>query len=99
VAAAAAQGSGDQSEAEAQVEAQQYAKSLVPMLAQRQLVRGVYKEEFEESLRQCMEGVPGFEPLIRSHYEHLEGLRNNGDMHRLVLWLRKGKPQPDPRVV
>jgi hypothetical protein len=99
-AALAAQEDGKgQNEAEAEAEARQYAKTLIPMLAQRQLVRGVYEEEFEESLRQCMEGVPGFDALIQSHNQHLEGLRSNRDMHSLVQWLRKGKLDLATRVL
>lgn len=34
---------------------------------QRVLSRGVYEEQYEESLRDCMEGAEGFEEMLGAH--------------------------------
>lgn len=34
---------------------------------QRVLSRGVYEEQYERSLRDCMEGAEGFEEMLAAH--------------------------------
>jgi hypothetical protein len=44
---------------------------------QRVLSRSVYAEEYEVSLRECMEGAEGCDAMIASHKKHLHATANN----------------------
>lgn len=57
---------------------------------QRLLSRGVYEEEYLESLTQCMQSAAteGFVEMLKSHETHLESLRRNAPLHNFINRLR-----------
>ncbi|TMW61301.1 hypothetical protein Poli38472_013764 [Pythium oligandrum] len=56
---------------------------------QRLLSRGVYEEEYLESLTQCMATAPeGFPEMLKSHETHLENLKRNAPLHNFITQLR-----------
>ena len=65
--------------------------------AQRLLSRGVYQEEYEASLRDCMAGAPGFEELQEAHDRHLASVRAHPAMFALTKKLRGVKSLEAPR--
>lgn len=74
------------------------AASLRAAACQRSLSRAVYKEEYEESLRECMAGAPGLEEMLDAHTLHVEGVARNAPLQRLVDALRALKPPPGAEV-
>ena len=60
------------------------------------LSRGVYQEEYEASLRNCMAGAPGFEELQEAHDRHLASVRAHPAMFALTKKLRGVKPLEAP---
>jgi hypothetical protein len=57
---------------------------------QRLLSRGVYEEEYFESLTQCMQNASteGYVEMLRSHETHLENMRRNPALHNFISRLR-----------
>jgi len=60
------------------------ARALAASPAQRSLSRAVYEEEYEESLRECMEGAEGHGEMLASHRAFLAGVKKNGPLAKLV---------------
>jgi len=58
---------------------------------QRSLSRVIYKEEYEQSLVECMAGSPGCEEMIASHRDHCAAVEMNKPLRDLVDALRKWK--------
>jgi hypothetical protein len=59
---------------------------------QRLLSRGVYEEEYLESLTQCMGAAPdGFPEMLRSHETHLANLKRNAPLYGLIERLRMAR--------
>lgn len=56
---------------------------------QRLLSRGVYEEEYYESLTQCMQHAEeGFVEMLKSHETHLENLKRNAPLYNFITRLR-----------
>lgn len=56
---------------------------------QRLLSRGVYEEEYLQSLKQCMAAAEqGFEEMLLSHETHLATLKKNGPLYGFITRLR-----------
>jgi hypothetical protein len=68
---------------------------------QRSLSRAVYREEYEKSLNDCMEGAQGWAEMIESHRAHLkqvEGSKLLSDLiEALRQWRRERCPYLEPR--
>ncbi|KDO27947.1 hypothetical protein SPRG_07223 [Saprolegnia parasitica CBS 223.65] len=66
-----------------------FVRKLAKSPVQRLLSRGVYAEEYLESLTQCM-GLAddGFSDMVASHEAHLVRLEANKPLHSLVMRLR-----------
>eukprot|EP00752_Nemacystus_decipiens_P010511 g9361.t1 len=56
---------------------------------QRVLSRGVYEEQYEESLRDCMEGAEGFEEMLGAHRSLVAGLKKNKGLYGIIERLRQ----------
>jgi hypothetical protein len=50
-----------------------------------------YAEEYEESLRECMDGTDDLAALLESHQKHVESVKQNRPLHALVTRLRETK--------
>jgi len=63
---------------------------------QRVLSRGVYQEEYEQSLEECMEFAEGYGELVYMHQSHLLQMEQNAKFSNLVKKLRAeiGKDNP-----
>ena len=55
---------------------------------QRSLSRFIYRDEYEESIYDCMEGAEGCEEMIASHNLHVKSIDNNPLLRDLVEALR-----------
>ena len=55
---------------------------------QRAVSRAVYAEEYERSLRVCMQGTDGEAHMLESHAAHLRSVAANAPLSRLVAALR-----------
>ncbi len=60
---------------------------------QRSLSRAVYADEYELSLRECMQGAQGEADMLAAHYAHIQAVQRNAPLARLVAALRHLKPQ------
>ncbi|KAJ0406315.1 hypothetical protein ATCC90586_007353 [Pythium insidiosum] len=59
---------------------------------QRLLSRGVYEDEYAESLAQCMQNAKeGFVEMLQSHETHLASLRRNVPLYNLIQRLRASR--------
>ncbi|CAB1120253.1 unnamed protein product [Ectocarpus sp. CCAP 1310/34] len=56
---------------------------------QRVLSRGVYEEQYEESLRDCMAGAEGYEEMLGAHRSLVSGLKKNRALHGIIERLRQ----------
>jgi hypothetical protein len=63
-------------------------KFLHKSATQRALSRFVYKEEYEESIYDCMENASGCEEMIESHLLHCKSLESNQLLRNLIEALR-----------
>ena len=59
---------------------------------QRAVSRAVYAEEYERSLRACMQGAHGEAQMLAAHAAHLRAVAANAPLARLVDALRLLKP-------
>jgi hypothetical protein len=61
---------------------------------QRSVSRAVYAEEYDASLRECMQGTGGgvLEGMTQAHEQHLATVQRNAPLRRLVEELRRMKP-------
>jgi hypothetical protein len=67
---------------------------------QRALSRAVYAEEYEASLRECMQGTDGEAQMLAAHALFLSEAEQNAPLWRLICALRTLKAlQPPSRVV
>jgi hypothetical protein len=56
---------------------------------QRLLSRGVYEEEYYESLTQCMQSAKeGFVEMLKSHETHVANLKRNAPLYNFIARLR-----------
>jgi Rps23 Pro-64 3,4-dihydroxylase Tpa1-like proline 4-hydroxylase len=62
---------------------------------QRLLSRGVYEEEYYESLTQCMLNADGFVEMMKSHETHLENLMQNKPLYSFISRLRQYREMND----
>ena len=62
---------------------------------QRSVSRAVYAEEYDSSLRECMQGTGGgvLEGMTQAHEQHLATVQRNAPLHRLVNELKRMKPR------
>ena len=69
------------------------ARGLAASPAQRSLSRAVYREEYEQSLHECMAGgsSEGRMHMVGAHNKHVEGVRNNPPLNAFVDALRAHK--------
>eukprot|EP00904_Undaria_pinnatifida_P010183 jgi/Undpi1/6295/HiC_scaffold_20.g08778.m1 len=56
---------------------------------QRVLSRGVYEEQYEQSLRDCMAGAEGFQEMLAAHKSQVAGLKANKGLYGIVERLRQ----------
>lgn len=69
---------------------------------QRLLSRGVYEEEYYESLTQCMQHAKeGFVEMLKSHETHLENVKRNAALAAFITRLRdvRAMNNEDPIVI
>jgi|APGre2960657423_1045063.scaffolds.fasta_scaffold61876_1 hypothetical protein len=64
---------------------------------QRALSRAVYAEEYESSLRECMQGQPGQAEMLAAHALHLRSVHLNAPLAKLVDALRLLRSHLEPR--
>ena len=60
---------------------------------QRSLSRAVYREEYERSLAECMEGAPGCEEMLEAHRAHLAAVEKSPLLSQLVNALRQWRDE------
>lgn len=60
--------------------------------SQRVISRAVYAEEYASSLRECMQGSPGCEEMVRSHDDHCVKTTTNAALSMLINIARDMKP-------
>ncbi|CAM9593023.1 unnamed protein product [Ascophyllum nodosum] len=56
---------------------------------QRVLSRGVYEEQYERSLRDCMLGAEGFEEMLSAHQAQVCALKKNKGLYGIIQRLRQ----------
>ncbi|CAM9199670.1 unnamed protein product [Sphacelaria rigidula] len=56
---------------------------------QRVLSRGVYEEQYETSLRECMVGAEGYEDMLAAHRALVAGLKSNKGLYGIIERLRQ----------
>ena len=56
--------------------------------SQRIVSRALYREEYEASLRECMQGAEGEDAMVALHRAHLAAVAKHDQLSRLVQRLR-----------